>query len=64
MAKNKVNSLLGIINRLVSYKSSEVISKLYRSYVRLHLVRILYTILDTNKCKRCRYAGKGQEEGN
>ena len=37
MAKNKANAVLGIINRRVSYKSSEVISKLYRSYVRPHL---------------------------
>ena len=37
MAKNKVNSMLGIINRGVSYKSSEEISNLYRSYVRPHL---------------------------
>ena len=37
MAKNKTNSMLGIINRVVSYKSSEVISKLYKSYVRPHL---------------------------
>ena len=37
MAKNKANSILGIINRGVLYKSSEVISKLYRSYVRPHL---------------------------
>ena len=29
--------MLGIINRRVSYKSAEVISKLYRSYVRPHL---------------------------
>ena len=29
--------MLGIINRGVSYKSDEVISKLYRSYVRPHL---------------------------
>ena len=30
MAKNKANLILGIINRGVSYKSVEVISKLYR----------------------------------
>ena len=35
--KNKDNSVLGIINTGVSYKSSEVISKLYRSYVRPQL---------------------------
>ena len=35
--KKKGNSMLGIINRGLSYKSSEVISKLYRSYVRPHL---------------------------
>ena len=29
--------MLGIIKRGVSYKSAEVISKLYRSYVRPHL---------------------------
>ena len=29
--------MLGIINRGVSYKFAEVISKLYRSYVRPHL---------------------------
>ena len=37
LAKNKANLMLGIINRRVSYKSAEVISKLYRSYVRTHL---------------------------
>ena len=37
MAKNKANLILGIINRGVSYKSAELISKLYRSYVRPHL---------------------------
>ena len=37
LAKNKANLRLGIISRGVSYKSSEVISKLYRSYVRPHL---------------------------
>ena len=63
MAINKANSMLGIINRGLPYKSSEVILKLYRSYVRLHLI-VLHTILDTNKYKRCRYAGKGSEEAN
>ena len=29
--------MLGIIKRRVSYKSAELISKLYRSYVRPHL---------------------------
>ena len=29
--------MLGIINKGVSYKSAEVISKLYRVYVRPHL---------------------------
>ena len=33
MAKNRTNSMVGIINRGVSYKSSEVILKLYRSYI-------------------------------
>ena len=37
LEKNKANLMLGIINRGVSYKSAEVISKLYRSYVRPHL---------------------------
>ena len=37
LGKNKVNLRLGIINRGASYKSAEVISKLYRSYVRPHL---------------------------
>ena len=37
MAKNKANLILGIINRGVSHQSSKVISKLYTSYVRLHL---------------------------
>ena len=30
LAKNNANLMLGIINREVSYKSAEVISKLYR----------------------------------
>ena len=37
LAKNKANLMLGIINRGISYESAEVISKLYRSYVRPHL---------------------------
>ena len=37
LAKNEANLMLGIINRGVSYKSNEVISKLYRPYVRPHL---------------------------
>ena len=37
LAKNKASLVLSIINRGVSYKSAEVISKLYRSYVRPHL---------------------------
>ena len=37
LAKNKANLMLGIINKGVSYKYAEVISKLYRSNVRLHL---------------------------
>ena len=37
LAKNKANLMVGIINRGVRYKSAEVISKLYRSYVRHHL---------------------------
>ena len=37
LTKNKANLMLGIINRGVSYKSAEVISKLYRSYDRPHL---------------------------
>ena len=35
--KNKANRILGIINRGVSFKSEEVIRKLYTSYVRPHL---------------------------
>ena len=37
LVKNKANIMLGIINRGVSYKCAEVISKLYRSYIRPHL---------------------------
>ena len=33
-ARNKANRMLGIINRNVSYKSKEVMSKMYNSYVR------------------------------
>ena len=36
LAKNKANLMLGI-NRIVSYKSAEIISKFYISYVRPHL---------------------------
>ena len=34
LAKNNANLMLVIIKRGVSHKSAEVISKLYRSYVR------------------------------
>ena len=37
LEKHKANLKLGIIARRVSYKSAEVISKLYRSYFRPHL---------------------------
>ena len=37
MTKNKANLTLGIISRGVSYKSTEVILKIYRSYFRPHL---------------------------
>ena len=37
MAKNKADLMLGVINRGISYKSPEVMSKLYRSNVRPHL---------------------------
>ena len=37
LPKNKANLIWGIINRGVSYKSAEVIIKLYRSYVRPNL---------------------------
>ena len=37
LAKNNANLILGIINRGVSYKQSvEVISKLYRAFLRPH----------------------------
>ena len=52
-AKNKADSMLGIINSGVLYKSSEGIS-----------VRVLFTILDTHKCKGRRYAERGSEKGN
>ena len=54
LGKNKANLMLCIINRGLSYKSAEVISKLYRSH----------PILDTNKCERCRYASGGTEKSN
>ena len=34
--------MLGILNRGVSYKSVEIISKLYRSYFRPHLEYFTY----------------------
>ena len=37
LAKNKANLMLGIISRGVPYKSAEVISKLYKAYIRAHL---------------------------
>ena len=36
-ARNKANKMLGIIRRNVSYKSKQVITKLYDCYVRPHL---------------------------
>lgn len=36
-ARNRANRVLGFINRNVSYKSKEVVSKLYNGYVRPHL---------------------------
>ena len=37
LSSNKGNLILYVINREVSYKSAEVISKVYKSYVRLQL---------------------------
>ena len=37
LAGNKVNWMLGAVNGGITYRSDEVISKLYRSYVRPHL---------------------------
>ena len=37
LTENKANLMLAIINIGGSYESPEVISKLYRSYVRPHL---------------------------
>ena len=37
IGKNKANLVFGITNRGVSYKYTEVITKLYRSYVIPHL---------------------------
>ena len=37
LAKNKGRLMLAIINRGISYKSAEVISQLYKSYVGPHL---------------------------
>ena len=37
--------MLGVINGVISYKSAEVISKLYKSYVRLHLQYSMYPVL-------------------
>ena len=42
LAKNKANLMFSIINRGVSYKSTEVISKLYRSYFRPHIEYCIY----------------------
>ena len=38
VAKNKANLILSLINRGVLYQSTEVVPKLYRLYVRPHLV--------------------------
>ena len=62
MSKNKANFLLGIIKRGVSYKSAIVISKLYRSGYAS--VRVLYPVLVTNECERCRCARRGTEKSN
>ena len=62
LVKNKANLMLGIMNRGVSNKSAEVISKLYGSYVKLH--RVLYPVLDTNNCKRCIYTRGSTEKSN
>ena len=61
MEKEKANLMLGITNRGVSYKSAEAISKLHKLYVRPNL-RVLYPVLDTNKCERCRYSRGGYRE--
>ena len=48
LAKNKASLMLGIINRGLLHKSAEIISKLYRSYVKTSF-RVLYPVLVTNK---------------
>ena len=62
LAETKANLLLGIINRGVSYKSSEVISKLYRAYVRPHLECCIQFWSPTNV--KDSYAGRSTEKGN
>ena len=36
-AYKKANSMLGIINRIIAYKNSELLVKLYKSLVRPHV---------------------------
>ena len=61
--KGKANLMLGIIKRGVSYKSAEVISKLYSSYLRPHLEYCIQFWTPIN-VKGCRYAGGGPKKGN
>ena len=59
LAKNKANLMLDIINRGISYKSVEVISKLYTSNVRPHLAYCIQfwtpvNVKDTDMLERYR----------
>ena len=58
MPKNKANLMFGIINRGVSYKSSELIWNIY------HKDDTYCVILGTNKYKRCRNDRVGTEKSN
>ena len=45
-AKPKGNQILGLIRRNIVYKEKELIIPLYKTIVRPHLVRILYTSME------------------
>ena len=60
-ARNKAMKMLRLINRNVSYKSKEVNTKLYNSYVRPH---ILCSSMATPLSPRSPYDGKGTTRVN
>ena len=55
IAASKGNQVLGMIRRNITYKEKSLIVPLYKAIVRPHLIRILYTCMESTSQERHRY---------